>query len=416
MNFDTNPWFLKFAVSTGGKQRPRFRFVRGSVSDVVNRLESQGVTVVALNRNPDYVVLPDGQHNPGQTDAATVSYSELQVWLKQFVKPPVSAYTMESKLSTGLATVNSETSPSLSGHAFEQLAKPEWERFLHAVLRSDTEFFPVLYQARQTILIDMKAIVDVALQSLRSWRDLYRIALQLKPVQPRLKDVWTDYRTQWNSAARRQLWALSPEQIDMLDNEGKAALRTFFKRWEGDVYTIAGWVQEAQVRMKERLTTWATEIKAQYQSSKCQPAFCFFDGQRKPMLFVLDDLVLAYCGVPGGDPKIVRYLHDYILRIYQAWFNPDAEIPGAQLCDQLQYMYKAVMATLKQELALHGKLDIMWDELPTVFQMSRADWDLLWSSHSDERARVIKALRAQVHSERYQELLAQLVTQLFGSV
>lgn len=403
MNAESNPWFLKFAVSTGSRQKPRFRFAAGSVSDVVNLLEAQGVTVVGLQHNPDYVVLPDGQNNPGQTYAASISYSQLQIWLSQYVKPPVSQVHVEDKTP----------SPSMAVHAFEQLAKPEWQRFLDAVLRVDTDFYPVLYQARQTILADMKVVVDVALQSLRSWRDLYQQSLQLKPVQPRLKDVWTDYRTQWHSSARHQLWALSPEQIDMLDNLGKAALRTFFKRWEGDVYTIAGWVQDAQSRLKQRLKSWAADIKRQYESSKCQPAFCFFDGQRKPMLFVLDDLVLAYCGVPGGDPKIVRYLYDYILRVYQAWFNPEAEIPGSQMCDQLQYMYKAVMATLKQELELHGKVGIMWNELPQMFQMSPVDWDLLWSSQASERTRVIRALRKQVHTERYQEMLAQMVTQLF---
>jgi len=343
-----------------------------------------------------------------------------------------------------------------------EIRKPGWQNFLTEVMDDSRRFYPSTYESRVSLLRDM---VNVLFSTLQYWSELRvnaemillppeRIAIDEEdpcrlPLtseqqlgyleQPNywMSSAWVHYREHWNEENQNILG--HTDLLANLNDVAQAHLKKYFWQIETDLYLIYASMQCGMGYLDRAFEKWARVMRSRFaqfnHTQSCASVaadqcngLCLFKDDKcrtKPMLFALEDVVTAYCGstkllpTSAVDQKMLLVLWNFLQRIYVAWFgqlpatfSPDFSDPSPAACKQIRYMNSVIMTTLKKELGLDAKQEVLWSDLPLILNLSEANWDRLWSRQKAEREPAIQALKQAVFSEDYQHMLRDVVASL----
>lgn len=147
---------------------------------------------------------------------------------------------------------------------------------------------------------------------------------------------------------------------------------------------------------------------------------CYMSGDAcrdKPLLMVMDDLTVAFCWptVREEDKSGRRELHRVLVRLYKNWYGEAPKSTGKDVCDDIQFMSREILDTLRETLGLSRHEHVYWSDLPNVMDMTNERWKRLLSEHAADRAPSMEALKRTVHSESYKRHLKSLLVHVLGS-
>lgn len=249
--------------------------------------------------------------------------------------------------------------------------------------------------------------------------------------------AWNHYRQTWNREYQHILY--HEDLFTRANATFQAKLVRYFWEIESDLYLMYASVLCASAQLKHVFIAWIKDTRKRFAhfqndsvcattpSESCHGLCVFKDNQcrAKPFVFVLDDLVLAYCGstellpTSSTDQRMVLVLWNMLKEIYITWFaslpsnfSDDFSDAIPTACTQILEMHKIIMGRLKKSLDLEVQQEIMWDQLPQILDLDQSQWEDLWSDQPDKRDLVIDHLKNEIYSEKYQKLLSDVVSSL----
>ena len=307
---------------------------------------------------------------------------------------------------------------------------------------SNDKFYPTLYMTK---LSTYQQITSILVYLLQFWEEL-RVNLELVFVdklptklsinvdnpcelyeetatniqsfisQPYLKNCWSVFSQKWSDEYLTVLShpnILNAEQIDLAD---------YFWKIESCLLIQLSSIHCKIKEHSDKFKTWILDTRSIYfrklngenvcESKKCKSTFCMLHEHgsdtclEKPILFILEELVLAFCDastiVPLSeiDFQSVRILSGRLQTLYNKWFGL-TQFTNANDIQIIQYIYQTMVETLKKELGYDK--DVMWSELPQFLSTEQFDDD--WSPQQENGS---AALKAALFSEKYQNLIRDI--------
>ena len=188
----------------------------------------------------------------------------------------------------------------------------------------------------------------------------------------------------------------------------------------------------SMLHMNIKAVEWAKDIQLQFmtggrcesRSTSCS-GICFWNGKAcksKPMLFVLEDVVSAYCRIPISHTDLQKntkgliMLFEIISNLYNIWYdervNLNRKPTWKQLSGVIINMFDHIMKDIHDDLSLGPLQDVMWSEIPTLLGVEEHDWNDLFSKNARKREVVIKDLKRVIYSEPYKNMVRDIVSQL----
>lgn len=466
-----DPYRVKVAVSTGAKGGAN-RFAAGRVRLLKNEWKALGLHVVAP-ADADYLVVPDGVHNPGRSGryATLIHYSDFVELLSRAVRPvalprthptPIPTPRDEpevprrwlqhdvSALERRLRTLSERpapqyqplasrptppqaptlpradpvlaqvaaTDPALLPYTWltpqtdfaairQTVAKlralvPRLQPFVNAALADTAPVYPLLYTSKQRSLATVRQWTVIVLtfwQELRLNLEVLlgpalppRIDLEAWPVCDvpahwalpyDLTSCWTHLDRTWSDD--NVLLFTRPDLVSGLDDRARAG--QYFASLETNWYLNLASLQCAQRHLQQQFVAWVRATRERFRTlprctpeaaaDRCAGQFCVFYDQRcheKPILFVLEELAIAFCGstdelpITAEDYVTLNRFHRLVTELYRTWYG-HTRLPGNEslgVCADTLAMVQTLLATVKQELRLEAQQDVFWSDLPAL--------------------------------------------------
>ena len=306
----------------------------------------------------------------------------------------------------------------------------------------NTKFYPTLYMAK---LSTYQQITSVLVYLLQFWEEL-RVNLELVFVdkllkkisinvdnpcelyeetatdiksfisEPYLRNCWSAFSQKWSDEYLTVLShpsTLNTEQIDLAD---------YFWKIESCLLIQLSSIHCKINEHSDKFGTWILDTRSLYsrklsgenvcESKKCKSTFCMLHEHssdtclEKPILFILEELVLAFCDastiVPLSeiDVQSIHILSERLQTLYNKWFGL-TNFTNANDIQIIQYIYQTMAETLKKELGYDK--DVMWSELPQFLSTEQFHDD--WSPQQKDGS---AALKAALFSEKYQNLIRDI--------
>lgn len=453
-----NPYTAKIAVSTGSKGKRHFE--AGRVALLKNEWKSQGVQIVSSPKDADYIVVPDGSADRGKTGkyVQPIQYSAFVELLARAIRPTprksriqtVSARkevetderTMQTKLDAleeRLRYLSAKptylSSKPTYRRAKERLREPETttttttfytptidvslvrtnvqklvgvtnlQEFVYRLV-SKTRVQPLLYTTQRD---SVEKIRQLVLPVLTFWQELrVNLELVLPEDLPKridlntvslctlpeglpydLTNCWTHFFALWSDD--NVVILTQPLLVENMANRKEVA--QYFWNVETCLYVLYGSLQCAQYNLQTAFTDWARTVRDEFNAGK---------RLEKPFLFVLQELVAAFCGSTDIQPDktgLIRLLQA-VQDLYRKWFGEVHE-PQGSVCEQITEMVGTIMATIKHEIGVPPDKELVWSELAKA--LSEEDLDRDWTSKES-----LKVLQSIVFGERYRQAVLEL--------
>lgn len=435
-------------VSTGSKGRRHF--YAGTVAALKNQWKLAGVHIVS--EQPEWVVIPDGSTDKGRGGkyARTIHFSEFVDLLTRYPRLTTTTTTASSD------QVRTETLPARTPHynlrALEkrlaELSKPtttasrltrregvskskpkrfefaqttsdaaiiqrhveklasidNLQRFVGGIISGDTPFHAKLFQPKMDALKRIRHLVVQVLTHFEELRVNLELVVESMPSRLNLsttspcdlpKSVGYTLETSWS----RFLSTWRPEMLQLfshksiLENASDDTSRRFLDT-ETNLYVMYASVACAQLKLRTAFVEWVKATRLAFRNNP----------QSKPLLFMLEDLDIAFCTaasmVPFSDEDAaaLQRLYKTVRTTYQKWFAQEPR-ETADICAQLSPMISTILASVKARLGLTESQDLIWAELDAT---ANADWT--------DPSLIDTTLRDAVYSQRYRERVKSLET------
>lgn len=289
---------------------------------------------------------------------------------------------------------------------------PNLQAFVTAAVQHSARLYPTLYTTKQHSLDELRRLVLVVLTFWQELRvnlevimaadlpdriDLNALPLCDVPTQLELPydltSCWTHFFQVWSVDN-----ALLLTREDLIANvaDRKTAAQ-YFWTIETNLYINYASIQCAQRNLELQFIDWVQTTRERFRTTpRCQPnekdrcngQFCVFYDEKcheKPILFVLQELVIAFCGstallpITAADYETVNRLHQVVLELYQKWYGraPAGSPSQTGVCDQVATMVNIMLATIQEEMAVDSVQDLFWSDLPDLMtpETLLQDWN-----------------------------------------
>jgi len=297
------------------------------------------------------------------------------------------------------------------------------------------KFYYQLYEEKSKIL---KKNIDSLHQLLRVWSEL-RINLEIslgdiparinindeKPCEldtekldylqstTPLSECWIHFRKNFNETTQQIL--SDSEALNNIAQERYPELIQYFWMIESDLILMYLCLLCAKYQLKSSYLQWAKNVRedyAEFQEKKCaaeNKLMCLMqDGKylEKPIIFVLEELVTAFCVVDNHSPE-KKKLEQNLRHLYESWFHKGPE--QGESCEQIRDMYGTIIATLKHELGLRDLELIVWSEIPGLLNINQVQWNDLFSKDPEKRKPVLQYLAKTIKSSDYRQKVVDIL-------
>lgn len=284
--------------------------------------------------------------------------------------------------------------------------------FVTAAIERTAPMYATLYTTKQKSLEELRRLTLVVLTF---WQEL-RVNLEVllaDLLPPRLDlnalplcDVpatlqlpydltscWTHFFQVWS--AENTLLFTREDLIGGLADPQHAA--QYFWTIETNLYLNFASIQCAQRNLELQFIEWVQTTRERFRTTpRCQPdqagqcpgQFCVFYDERcheKPILFVLEELVIAFCGstdllpITQADYATVNRLHAIVSDLYRKWYRHPhrTKDPQVGVCEDLLVMVNIMMATLREELQVDSVKDLLWSDVAQLMHPETLlrDWN-----------------------------------------
>jgi hypothetical protein len=352
---------------------------------------------------------------------------------------------------------------STSMEVMNQFLKPSYQNFITEIYDDRKDFYFEMYTTRYKLL---QQFINSMYQLLRYWAEIRINVESLLMLDDRIEiddaspcqlpestmkklnylthptqwmsECWVHYRNHFNT--EKQNIVSHYDLLSELPKQKYSEFQTYFWEIETDLYLMFVSLQCAKIMLNNRFSKWARTVRdrfekfqltkscSDFESSECNGMCLFRNGQcvERPLIFVLDELVAAYCGssdilpISLPDQKMLLVLLDLYYDLYKKWFgqtlpeslSADFENPFSRACEHILILHNIIMGVLKRELGFSDKESIMWSAIPEILDVSLEDWNKLWSSDEHERQVVIQHLNRAIQSDSYKRFIKDLVISL----
>lgn len=310
------------------------------------------------------------------------------------------------------------------------------QAFITAAIERTAPVYATLYTTKQKSLEELRRLTLVVLTY---WQEL-RVNLEVlmaDALSPRLDinalplcDVpaalrlpydltscWTHFFQVWS--ADNALLFTREDLVGGLADLSRAA--EYFWTLETNLYLNFASIQCAQRNLELQFIEWVQTTRERFRTTpRCQPdaagqcpgQFCVFYDERcqeKPVLFVLQELVIAFCGstdllpITPDDYATVNRLHQVISDLYRRWYQHPHRAKAAQVgvCEDILVMVNIMMATLQEEMQVDSVQDLLWSDVARLMHPETLLRD--WNDPA-----TTAALRDVVFSEAYVQRVRQV--------
>ena len=397
-----NPFQIKVTVSTGPT---RLKFFAGSVAELKNKWKSMGVHIVSRNE-ANYVIVPDGTQNIGKIDATPIFYSDFVSLLDDFSRPKSAPCRM---------------SPDKSLKSMIHFTERGVQTLIADIFNNEQVFYYQTYYPKFELLkmelVMMKHLIqhwdELRMKITPIWSDLPRSLMihehpcDLKendtvsvkhlegPSSMWLSEAWDHYRKTFQPEKQNLLALVEDVIVDDF-------LKTYFWQIETDLRLMYASMLCALEELNSSYFQWAKNVRTNFTHGSER----IFQDREKPIIFVLDELITAFC---VAEPKTKQeqeslfQIYTMVSELYRKWFG---SLPknAAPSCSPIREMYNMITQALKTLLHATGDEDILWSELPKVLDLKNYQWDNLFSADLEARQKVVAELERTVKGEKYQKL------------
>lgn len=312
----------------------------------------------------------------------------------------------------------------------KQLTEVSWQKAVERAVDANAPFHVELYKETEQLLQRMALKLYYVLRYWASLRINLQTPLNLPPrvelsetdpcklSQPVLRAVhsylpehgpilsaWQHYRDHWNAQTQRilaekDLWQNVPD-------DEYTSLSQYFWQIETDLYLMYGSLRCALSTWQDKIQQWAHQVRSRTQ-------------QPLPFLFVMSDLVKAYCGSSEmsvsttAEKRGLLKLWDDLRVRHESWFGTGADFSSDQknrgifeACSEVRRLHHDLITTLKRDLGLNSDQDVVWSQLARLADLKGISWEKLWSRDSQVRAPVLDYLKQLIYSPQYQRAARQ---------
>jgi hypothetical protein len=309
----------------------------------------------------------------------------------------------------------------------KQLTQPSWQKAVERAVDVRAPFHVELYNETMQLLDRMAHATHRLLRYWSALRVNTEVQLDLSPrvklsetepcelpastlsaIQAYLPgrspilSAWEHYRNHWNAETQQTLG--KPDLWQNVPQQQYPGLAQYFWQIETDLYLMYDSLRCALKTWRSKFRHWARDVRARPQ-------------QPWPFLFVMSDLVKAYCGSSGlppstpADQRGLLWLWDELRSRHESWFGQSAsgsrEQNISEACADIRRLHHDLEVTLKRDLGLSPGKDLVWSQLARLADVQGVTWEHLWSRDAQVRAPILDYLKQMIYSEQYQRAARQ---------
>lgn len=317
-------------------------------------------------------------------------------------------------------------------HMVEKLrAMSQLPAFVTEAVTGHTRMYPTLYTSKQQTLEELRRLV---LTVLTFWQEL-RVNVEVvltAELPPRvdfeawtvcevpaalglpydLTSSWTYFFDHWST----ENVSLFTQPVVLANLADRAAAAQYFWTMETNLYVNYASVQCAQHRLRKQFVEWVKTTRERFrhtprcvpeQRARCPTQFCVLYNdqcQEKPILFVLEELVMAFCGstellpLTREDYETVNQFYNLVAELYHKWYGQPRVAAETQkgVCVQIMDMVQVMLATLREEMDVESVQGVLWSDLVEVSPANALSRD--WNDSAS-----VATLRSMLFSDAYKQ-------------
>ncbi len=192
------------------------------------------------------------------------------------------------------------------------------------------------------------------------------------------------------------------DTVDRTEAQGLAATQTLLQL-----------IKARQAAYEQAIARAVRAVRRDFNAGACDSKVICGPGGAFPLPFILNTLIIAYCGPPTVPKTAADYqglfkLYKPLRAIYEANFGrvPESFQPKLErICYQVRFMGTKVM----EMLAAAVGSDLAWADIPRTLNWSVYDWNELWHPNSPNRPKLIATLRNTAQGSRSLQSVQSMV-------